>query len=405
MKRRRNAVRKKKNRHLNRVNIAPGEAVSIRRERRYLACLLLVLSIVTVSYSVYTFGFRTHYEPETELTETNREAALYAEEETLINKIMLQMPETASLIQKTYTVPGLNATRTLAAGTEGISMCTTMTPQGMAVTEKYLFISAYCHHLTHNSVLYMLDRESGELIREIVLQGKDHCGGMAYDPEHQIVWVSGGTTGSAKAVGYSLQSLEEYSLDESMEPLEPLYRYTLATITRNSYMNYADKALYIGYFTKSGLSQLQRLNLTEEGGLNAQIIDSYDSRIESVMADYTVETSGQVQGVAVYAGSDPAWLMLSKSFGVYDSTLQFYNFDLTSYRDELAEKVTRLPMKLEQITVADGQLYCLFESGAYPYRTQPGVRVDRVLVFNVKDMIPETEEEIVDIADIADTEE
>ncbi len=381
------------------TGIAAEEVVSIKRERHLLARLLFVIVLLVGIYCLYTFVFRTRYEPETTLTETNTDAVLNKDAETLINKIKLQMPETAALIQNTYVVPGLRATRTLAAGTDGISMCTTMTPQGMTVTEDYLFISAYCYHQTHNSVLYMIDRESGELIKEIVLQGRDHCGGMAYDPDHRIVWVSGGTTGAAKAVAYTLESLENYSLDDSMEPLEPLYRYTLATITRNSYMNYADGALYIGYFSKSGLSQLQRLNLTENGGLNAQIIDSYDSRIESVMADYTVETSGQIQGVALYEDSDPMWLMLSKSFGIYDSTLQFFNFNLTSYTDTLAEAVTRLPMKLEQITEADGQLYCLFESAAYPYRTQPGVKIDRVLVFNMEDMIPETEEEIVDIAD------
>ena len=32
------------------------------------------------------------------------------------------------------------------------AVCTTMTPQGLAVTEDYVFVSAYCHAKKHNSV-------------------------------------------------------------------------------------------------------------------------------------------------------------------------------------------------------------------------------------------------------------
>ena len=46
----------------------------------------------------------------------------------------------------TYIIPGLKATQTLLTSEGDMpAMCTTMTPQGLAVTEDYVFVSAYCH--------------------------------------------------------------------------------------------------------------------------------------------------------------------------------------------------------------------------------------------------------------------
>ena len=70
------------------------------------------------------------------------------------------------------------------------AMCTTMTPQGLAVTEDYVFVSAYCHAKKHNSVIYMINKESHRFIKEIILPGQPHVGGLAYDSEHQILWYS-----------------------------------------------------------------------------------------------------------------------------------------------------------------------------------------------------------------------
>ena len=60
----------------------------------------------------------------------------------------------------TYIIPGLNATETQVFGEKNTSsICTSMTPQGLAVTEDYLLVTAYCHtntHLTyHNNALYI----------------------------------------------------------------------------------------------------------------------------------------------------------------------------------------------------------------------------------------------------------
>ncbi|MCH4039006.1 MAG: hypothetical protein LKG48_10075 [Lachnospiraceae bacterium] len=350
-----------------------------------------VIAAVTLLFLWYlgdAFIFRGMEEPRTRYRDTNRTPAFYQTENEMKQELAVRFPELAGNVQKTYVIPGLKATKSIVGNFHATSMCTSMTPQGMCVTEKYVFISAYCHTHRHNSVLYMLDRETGKYIKTIVLGGKAHVGGMAYDPVHQNVWVSGGTSGAAKAVCYSLEDLENYDID-SKTAVSAKYNYTLATITRSSYMSYTDGALLVGYFS-DGMSDLERFNLTEKGGLNAQIYVDYDSVHESVSADFNAYTPGEIQSVAA---SDP-YILLSRSFGIMNSSLQIYrNTDVVdTFSERDAAKIISFPQKLEQVYPYDGQLYCLFESAAYAYRTQPALKIDRVLVFNIDDIVPHENE-------------
>ena len=99
------------------------------------------------------------------------------------------------------------------------AMCTTMTPQGLAVTEDYVFVSAYCHAKKHNSVIYMINKESHRFIKEIILPGQPHVGGLAYDSEHQILWYSSNTQELAQAVSLTMESIENYDYDAGRHPI------------------------------------------------------------------------------------------------------------------------------------------------------------------------------------------
>ena len=80
----------------------------------------------------------------------------------------------------TYVIPGMKSS--LSVDREGRpDTCLEMTPQGLAVTEDYLFISAYCHEKEHNSVLYMIDRRTHDFIKTIVLGGQPHAGSVCWD--------------------------------------------------------------------------------------------------------------------------------------------------------------------------------------------------------------------------------
>ncbi len=335
-------------------------------------------------YLFYAFVLRGMGEPSTQRKSTNTDPVRYRTEKQLKQVMSIEFPMLSNKLKKSYVVPGMKATETLTGEFRAVSVCTSMTPQGMCVTDDYLLISAYCHAHKHNSVLYMLDRTTGAYIKTIALAGQAHVGGMAYDEEHRNVWVSGGVSGAAKAVCYTLDSIEQYDISAG-KPLRAIYNYTLATIVRNSYMTYADGSLLIGLFRSGKTSGLEWFHLNEEGGLNSQISASYDAYHEYVSTDFVAVTSGEVQSAA----QSDSTLLLSKSYGPYDSVLQVHTWEegKISFRDDDADKTYRFPQKLEQICIADGQVYCLFESPAYCYRAQPVLCIDRVLVFDLDSLI------------------
>lgn len=67
----------------------------------------------------------------------------------------------------TYVIPGLKNTRTLLTKKGATpAMCTSMTPQGLAVTEDYVLVSAYCSTQKHNSVIYVSIRKNIILLKK-----------------------------------------------------------------------------------------------------------------------------------------------------------------------------------------------------------------------------------------------
>lgn len=322
--------------------------------------------------------------------ETNKDPVIYVTEEDMRADFRKKFVRLDEKMASSIIIPGLMTTRTTRGSLNGVNYCTSMTPQGMAISEDYIFISAYCHTHQHNSVIYMLDRETGAFIKEISLGSRDHVGGLAYDPVHRNLWVSGGSAGAAKAIAYSIESLENYDLTREKKAIRPKFRYTLATITRNSYMSYSDGSLIIGYFTDVGPSTFQKFHITEEGGLESLLIVEYNEIHESVLSDFTATTSHQIQSALETDG----FVMLSKSYGPFDSQLQIYDNTafLTSFEERNADLIYQFPQKMEQICEADGKLYCLFESAAYAYRSQPLLRLDRILVFELGDILPERDE-------------
>lgn len=361
--------------------------------------ILIIFAVVAAGFLynlIYQYVYRMYSEPRTRLKATNTGPVLYSRDQ-LFSKLK-RYPEvfTTERLQTlyrekefgSYIIPGLKATKTLEGKT--ISMCTSMTPQGLAVSDRYLFISAYCHTHRHRSVIYVIDKESHEFVKEIVLPDKSHVGGLAYDTIHDNLWVSGMIGGTAYANAYSLTVLEKYSLEEQQEPLSYTQSVPLHTLPRNSFMTYDNNQIYAGSFTLKEQSQVQMFDLKEDG----TFAQEYNSRIaeefglgpekQPFAIPHSMMTIGaQVQGIAHFRYRFGRYAALSQSYGLSKSKLRIFsdtalidgNYILM---DENAVATYILPDKLEQICIADGKIYMLFESAAYAYRAR-GESVDRVL--------------------------
>lgn len=354
-------------------------------KRRVLAvCLVLIL--IPAGYIGAIFSWMGKVEPETDAVSTNTESSLYTLEEFserlepysgLYEEAVLAHADEPD--SGTYVIPGLESARTLTNNrAESFSICTSMTPQGIAVSERYLFISAYCQSKTHNSVIFMIDKETHEFVKEIVLPGKAHVGSLAYDAQNNNLWVCGSRSGIAQVNALAMESIEEYDFSESWKPITFLHVNNILDIPRSSFMAYQAPYLYVGYYSTKEDSTIKKYEVQDDGNIQSVPIEHRTSRIrQGVAEEEDLKISPYAQGMTFLGDI----LFLSYSMGIVPSRLAAYQVSdgIRDFTDEMALEDIRLPYMLEQICMDGGTMYLLFESGAYPYRYLPGLSVDRVL--------------------------
>lgn len=382
----------------------------MKKKLRLILILLAAAGAILAGYLYYLFVYRTTHQPKPkeEIIATNTDAAVYQLEE-LIKKLeeydeWFDAVEVSQMEDEreygTYIIPGLKTTKTIQTSNFKLASCTSMTPQGLAVTEDYLFISAYCHTHDHNSVIYMLDKETHQFIKEIVLPDQSHAGGLAYDTENNMLWVSGEENGTAYANAYLLQNILDYNVDLTKMPLFYMQRAPLYTLKRNSFMTYNDNHLYAGYFNKKQNGTLQKYELENNGTLKTQYNEegvkqrNFTIQGKQVLPSELSLVSPKVQGIAF----EEEYLLLSQSYGAMKSVLRVFDRDSIDgegyqFTDENALISFELPDKLEQIYVFDHKVYLLFESAAYAYRARPLTNVDRVISVSLKEEIAKAEQD------------
>ena len=361
------------------------------KKRIFWIQILFMVLVLAGSYCAYAFIYRGRNEPPTKRKTTNQEAAFY----TLRGQIQMLSQKEALMAfafedrkkereYGTYIIPGLKSTRTLLTSEGDMpAICTSMTPQGLAVTEDYVFVSAYCHTKKHNSVIYMINKETHRFIKEIVLPGQPHVGGLAYDSEHQVLWYSSNTQELAQAVSLTMDTIEAYDYDESQRPIDINQISSLYGIVRDSFMTFYEGCLYVGCFTKYTESAIARYPVDNQGKLISTSDESLGMNFDmAVPLDYST-ISEQAQGMTFYNDK----LLLSHSYGILPSRVVFYEkSDKRLYVDENSAISYRFPERIEQIFVDGDDLYVLFESAAYAYSAASVNIVDRVLKLSIPKM-------------------
>lgn len=361
------------------------------KKRIFWIQILFMLLVLAGSYCAYAFIYRGRNEPPTKRKTTNQEAAFY----TLRGQIQMLSQKEALMAfafedrkkereYGTYIIPGLKSTRTLLTSEGDMpAICTSMTPQGLAITENYVFVSAYCHTKKHNSVIYMINKETHRFIKEIVLPGQPHVGGLAYDSEHQVLWYSSNTQELAQAVSLTMDTIEAYDYDESRHPIDVNQISSLYGIVRDSFMTFYEGCLYVGCFTKYTESAIARYPVDNQGKLIRTSDESLGMNFDmAVPLDYST-ISEQAQGMTFYNDK----LLLSHSYGILPSRVVFYEkSDKRLYVDENSAISYRFPERIEQIFVDGDDLYVLFESAAYAYSAASVNIVDRVLKLSIPKM-------------------
>ncbi|MEE8724121.1 MAG: hypothetical protein SOI23_05070 [Atopobiaceae bacterium] len=265
-------------------------------------------------------------------------------------------------------IPGLASTLSFNSwgGTPTVSHA--MVSQGIAVSDAWIFISAYDGNYVANSVIYMISRSDGKLQKTIILQGQPHVGGLAYDNRNDRLWIATRKDKKAQLVGISLRKLKSYP-NGSTNPITYDFEVSLPKLKRASFIEYYGGSLYVGFFDTASNGVMYRFKLTSLGRLTEQEAQHPTSR-------YVILP--QVQGVAITSDR----IFFSQSYGGGASVLYvFENKGGGDYaaKDPLAK--TQVPAMMEDITVYDGILYAAYESAAANYREKYGVGIDRIVTY------------------------
>ena len=273
-------------------------------------------------------------------------------------------------------IPGINYTETVSSNNSLlIETCTSMTPQGLVVTDKYIYVSAYCHIHEHNSVIYQIDKEKNKLIKTIVLPDTTHAGGLAYDDKNQILWIATKIYNTNKkddtlaTVSCITQDvIDNYNFEISKQPIRYYKTYQTA-FSNTSFMTYHDGFLYTGLFTKekNKASMTAKLEILEDG----TVIDT-----EPISYSYI---PSYVQSIAFIEDK----ILFVTSYGVNNSKIIVYeNNNSINFIDAKPIKEIITPPMLEQIYPYKDELYLVFESPAYAYRYTPGIKIDHITSIN-----------------------
>ncbi|MCR4717409.1 MAG: hypothetical protein K5656_09520 [Lachnospiraceae bacterium] len=289
-------------------------------------------------------------------------------------------------------IPGLYGAESIRSGVK--EMCTSMVPQSVCIAEDYLLIGAYCKTGQHYSVIYVLDKESYEYIKTVILPARYHVGGLAYDRVNKRLWLSCHKD-VAQANSISYYKLLMYDYDRYKAPVTFDSINNLYTIPRNSFLAYYNSRLYIGYFQKKDESVLQTFEIDNKTGElvkhnSSRYQQSYGGKLpRNIVTPINVATIGsKVQGITF----SKYRMFVTESYGVTESRLATFSIltddvERQRYTNDEAISVIELPQKLEQITVDGEDMYSIYESAAYAYRYYSFPSIDRVIKMKVDDVL------------------
>ena len=323
-----------------------------------------IISVIAAVLMIFSVAFFAASAVENETTIDYRYNSKYLTAKLFYNDFSLMSDEFCA-------VPGLE--NTSVAGKN----CSTMTPQGLCVTEDYIFISAYCaaekyikeleenkdygsnadklvsekSHKTHNSVIYILDRESGEYIKNIVLPDSNHVGGLATDGK--VIYIAKSSDKQVSII--TLKSIEK-ALKTKSQSVKISYDYTVDCGCTASFVTYFDNKLWVGVF-----------NEESNGALKGFTVDKKTYKLTEKL---TVEIPAKANGACFAELDGEVCLAVSTSYG-RKNVSQLYLCGISDYgtKDMLVTEKAKyiLPPLAQNICIFDGKVYSVYESAATCY--------------------------------------
>lgn len=246
-------------------------------------------------------------------------------------------------------------------GPEIPEQCADMIVQGLTKAGNRLAVSAYSKSGENNSILYVTDL-SGKLWKIVDLGFKAHTGGIAYDEEHGLLWVTG-PEGKVYAVSWPDILSGAYQGEILVSFDGGLVNHNGSKVA--SFLALSEGELFVGSYVNGAEGALNRYDLS----------DVNNPRLVS-----TVAIPERIQGVTFKreTAQGRRCMLLSQGYQTEDSHLLSFLYEEGIARYAQPQEIHTLPEGAEQIqTTADG-MYILFESAVRPYRATARIPNDQI---------------------------
>lgn len=284
---------------------------------------------------------------------------------------------------ESYVIPGIRQTNE----SEGSNVCHTMVPQGCCTTGKYFLISAYCAaaaqekasakekkkpaegvmkrdgHKTHNSVIYVMDKNSKKYKCTIVLNNnKSHVGALSYNSDNGIIYIADSSDKRC------VWELHESEVNNAVKSGDDAYKITLkdsfsigSEIAKPSFLCcYGDK-VFVGVCVESD----------EKKDKDKSYMVAYSAKDGKWDRETKIVLPLKTQGVAFKEHNGETYLIASCSLGRRNaSNISVYKLSGHNFGNFINNKVNTIkyPNMSEDIDIQGNKLNICFESAASIYR-------------------------------------
>lgn len=313
-------------------------------------------------------------------------------------EMMRSFPLMQQGMENAVIIPGMHGAYGLKANDEEsdagerafeLVMSEHYTPQGLAIGEGQLFVSAYDHEHELKSVIYVFTSD-GEYLKTISLDDAAHVGGLGYDRTTDALWVADHVHGQAAISSIAQETIDDYDITRKT-PVEYRDTFYVDTLEQVSTLDFSADGLWASYFTNDEvLSQIQFFSLdfsepdddgdrvlTDIGDETRAYVD--DNGRSHVFADLAFQAPAEVQGTA-FSGDH---LYVSQSFGAKNSMLTRFDLDISGDSVVFDKPISaEFPPYLEQVAISHDvahTIHPLFESSQPTYRGKVEIFVDRIV--------------------------
>ena len=280
---------------------------------------------------------------------------------------------------ESYVIPGIRQTNE----SDGSNVCRTMVPQGCCTTGKYFLISAYCaaaaqdekkpaegvmkrdEHKTHNSVIYVMDKNSRKYKCTLVLNNnKSHVGALSYSSNNGIIYIA--DSSSKRCVW----KLPEKEINTAVKSGDDAYRITLkdkfsigSEIAKPSFLCCYGNKVFVGVCVESA---------GKDGkDKNKSYMVAYSAKDGKLDRETKIVLPLKTQGVAFREHNGETYLIASCSLGRKNiSNIRVYKLSGSHFGNFINNEVNTIkyPNMSEDIELKGNKLNICFESAAAIYR-------------------------------------